>query len=171
MAKLYELIDKYKELEAVLEQMDEEDATYEVVKQYLDGIEGDVTHKVENVLRFIKNLEAEVEMYKAEEKRLGGLKKSSQNKAERLKDYLSEMLKQLGYDHMNKKKVQTTIGKVGFQKSPTSAEIIDESKLPSEYLDPQPAKPKKKDILDALKRGEKIEGAVLVDDKNHLRIR
>jgi hypothetical protein len=138
MPSLYELSENIKQLEYLLEQMDEEDATFVTVEQYLNSlIEVDLSTKVENIIKFIKNLEANAEMYKAEKQRLDKLEKSAKKKAEGLQNYLKVLLQSLGYDHKNKKKIQTTIGNVSFKKNPPQLQIINIDKVPSEWDKPQ----------------------------------
>ena len=49
-------------------------------------------------------------------------------------------------------------------------EISDESKLPSIYLIPQPAKPDRTAISNALKQGEPLEGATLVQGAPYITV-
>jgi hypothetical protein len=49
-------------------------------------------------------------------------------------------------------------------------EIADESKLPALYLVPQPAKPDRTAISAALKRGEALEGAVLIQGQPYITV-
>jgi hypothetical protein len=138
MPKLYEIAENIKQLEVVLEAMDEGDATFEAVEQYLNSlIDIDLTQKVENIAKYIKNLEANVEMYKAEKQRLDKLEKSTKKKMEGLHNYLATMLSSLGYNHKNKKKIQTSIGNVGFKKNPPTLQIVNIDKVPTEWDKPQ----------------------------------
>jgi hypothetical protein len=49
-------------------------------------------------------------------------------------------------------------------------ELSDESKLPALYLVPQPAKPDRASIAAALKRGEAVEGAALVQGQPYISV-
>jgi hypothetical protein len=136
MTSLYEISGNIKQIEDLLDQMDENDATFETVVEYLNGLNTDLNDKVENIVKFIKNLEANADMYKAEKQRLDKLEKSAKKKAEGLQEYLSTMLMSLGYDHKNKRKVQTSIGNIGFKKLPPKLEIINLDKVPVEFDKP-----------------------------------
>lgn len=152
MSSLYEISENIKQLETLLEQMDEDDATFENVKLYLDSIVGiDLTQKVENIVKFIKNLEANAQMYKLEMERLSKLEKSAKKKAEGLHNYLSTTLSSLGYDYKNKKKIQTSIGTVGFKKNPSQLQIVDISKVPIEWDKPVQREIRKADLLKHIK--------------------
>jgi Siphovirus Gp157 len=187
MASLYEIAQNIKQLEELLEAMDEGDATYETIKEYLDSrTDIDLTNKVDNILRYIKNLEADAEMYKNEKKRLDALEKSSAKKAENLKNYLVDMLHGIGYNHKNKKKLQTSIGTVSFKKSPPKLEVLNIDKVPTEWDKPQQREVRKAELLKYakeliekeginLKDEDKVElselGIVIVNDNSSLQIK
>lgn len=154
MSSLYEISENIKQLEELLEQMDEQDATFDTVVEYLDGVKVSMNEKVDNIVKFIKNLEANAEMYKAEKQRLDKLEKSNKRKAENLQNYLSTMLQSLGYDHKNKKKIQTSIGNVFFKKNPPKLEIVNINRVPLMWDKPQKRTEdsiRKADLLKALK--------------------
>jgi hypothetical protein len=50
-------------------------------------------------------------------------------------------------------------------------EVLDEAKILEPYLVPQPAKLDRAGLLSALKRGEVVEGASLIDGQPHLHVR
>lgn len=183
MSKLYEIAENIRQLESLLEQMDTEDATFESVEVYLNSlIEIDLTSKVENIIKVIKNLEGQSEMYKAEKQRLSKLEKSAKKKAEGLQNYLSTMLQSLGYDHKNKKKIQTTIGTVGFKKNPPTLQIVDIDKIPTEWDKPVEREIRKSDLFKFIKTYVEVKniedtfelndlGVVIVNNSNSLQIK
>lgn len=183
MAKLYDIAQNISQLEELLENMDENDATFEGVKQYLDSlVDVDLTQKVDNIVKFIKNIEAEADMYKSEKERLEKLQKQKKKQAENLKTYLADTLKAIGYNHVNKKKVQTTIGTVSFKKNPPALEIVDLSKVPTEFDKPLEREIKKsellkyaKEIVGDLKNVDSIVledlGVKIVNDNSSLQIK
>jgi hypothetical protein len=148
MPSLYQISENIKELETLLEQMDEGDATIETVKEYLDNIkEVDLAEKVENIVKFVRNLRAQSDMYKAEKQRLEKLERSAKKKADGLEDYLSVMLQSLGYNHQNKRKIQTAIGNIGFKKNPPKLEIVNIDKIPVEWDKPVKREVRNSDLL------------------------
>jgi len=186
MGKLYEIAENIRQLEAVLDAMDDGDATFEHVELYLNSlVDVDLKEKVENIAKYIKNLEADVDMYKAEKERLEKLQKSTKKKAENLHNYLAIMLKSLGYDHKNKKKVVTSIGNVGFKKNPPQLQIINLDKVPTEWdkeVKRTEESVRKSDLLKHLKEvagdikdKDKVEfedlGVVIVNDNSSLQIK
>lgn len=57
------------------------------------------------------------------------------------------------------------------RRGPPGVELVDESDLPLEFLVPQPPKPDRRAILDALSRGALVPGAVLAEPKLSLSVR
>jgi hypothetical protein len=57
------------------------------------------------------------------------------------------------------------------RQTPASAEILDETILPLDFLIPQPPKPDKRGILEALNAGLEIPGAVLCAPRSSLSVR
>lgn len=147
--------------------MDVNDNTYEVVQEYLDSVNEQLEYKVENIWRFIRNLEADAKMYKEEKDRLAKKQKSAENKVKSLKEYLSLTLNQLGYDHKNKKKIKTAIGNVVFRKSPMTVEILEPDKVPEQFIKPVEKDFYKKEIVKWLKENKddinKVDELILED--------
>ncbi len=166
MTKLYEIASNIAQLEELLDQMDENDATYDVVKSYLDSlVDVDLTQKVDNIVKFIKNIESDAEMYKAEKQRLDKLEKTTKKKAENLKNYLVEILNGLGYDYKNKKKIKTSIGNVGFKKNPPVLEILNIDRVSTKWDKPKEREIRKSDLLKYLKEQvEKLDDEVLFEE-------
>ena len=80
--KLYELSQNFRNLQQVLENAGEDENLKELVINSMKGLECDLSTKVENIVRLIKNLQAEAEALKAEEKRLAKERKIRENKIE-----------------------------------------------------------------------------------------
>ncbi len=122
--------------------------------------------KIENTALYIKNLSAEVEALKAEEKSLASRRKTKENKAEWLKSYLAGYL-----DETKRDKFETAKCALSFRKS-EAVEIIDEAVL-REYAQKVGAYLKFKEpdidktaIKNAIKSGETIAGVELIERKN-----
>lgn len=119
--------------------------------------------KIENVALWYKNLSAEAGAIREEEKSLAERRKSAENKAARLKQYLDDAL--IG------QKFSTAKVAISFRKS-TAVDIPDEEKFikSGEYLVPQPPKIDRKAIADALKSGVVVNGASLTE-RNNIQVR
>lgn len=158
--KLYELTQNYVSLMEMAEEMD---AT--TLQDTLESIEEEIHDKAENIAKLIKNINADVDALKSEEKRLADRRKSLENKVTHLKEYLQNQLEVAGLD-----KVKRPTLTVSIQNNPPSVEIADESLIPSDYRIPQPDKIDKKSLLTMLKDGMEIDG-VSIKQGRGLRIR
>lgn len=182
--KLYEITEKLQVLEAMLEEA-EEDVSLEAIQDTLEAVEMELEEKVENILKLAKSFEVTSEAYKTERQRLQKLEQSAAKKAEQLKTYITVTLTQAGFDHKNKRKLQTSLGKVGFQKNPPTIEITDFNKVkelfPESFKGLSEDNFLKKPILDFLKKdGDAQEhdeldipthGVKWVNNRYHMRVR
>ena len=153
MATLYELTGQF--LDVYNLELDEETKL-----DTLDSIDWEIEYetKVENYIKVMKNLEADVEARKNEIKRLMELNKADEKKKEHLKDTLSASMSLTGHE-----RVDTPLFKVSFKKS--QAVEVDEAVLP-EYYKVATWKADKKRLKEDLKKGLEIIGASLVEHKN-----
>lgn len=153
MATLYELTGQFLDIYNL--ELDEETK--------LDTLESidwnsDYENKVENYIKVMKNIEADVEARKAEIKRLTELNKADEKKKDHLKETLSTNMQLTGHE-----RVDTPLFKVSFRKS--QAVEVDELVLPESYK-VATWKPDKKRLKEDLKNGLEIVGASLVERKN-----
>lgn len=153
MATLYELTGQFLDIYNL--ELDEETKL-----DTLDSIDWETEYetKVENYIKVMKNLEADVEARKNEIKRLTELNKADEKKKEHLKDTLSASMSLTGHE-----RVDTPLFKVSFRKS--QAVEVDEAVLPEAYK-VATWKPDKKRLKEDLKNGLEIIGASLVERKN-----
>lgn len=114
--------------------------------------------KIENIALYHKNLLAEAAALKAEEKSFAERRKRAETKADSLKRYLDTALQG--------QKFNTVKVAISYRKS-TSVEV-DETKLPANWMREIPATHvvDKVEITKALKAGEEIDGAKLVENNN-----
>lgn len=153
MATLYELTGQFLDIYNL--ELDEETKL-----DTLDSIDWETEYetKVENYIKVMKNLEADVEARKNEIKRLMELNKADEKKKEHLKDTLSASMSLTGHE-----RVDTPLFKVSFRKS--QAVEVDEAVLPEVYKIAT-WKADKKRLKEDLKSGLEIIGASLVERKN-----
>lgn len=154
--KLYEITEAYNNLEEIDEAEERE--------KYLNLIEDGFEEKAENIVKFIKNLEADAKALKDEEKRLAEKRKAKENSIKWLKFYLQNNMKML-----DKKKIKAGLFNVNLQKNPPSVNVIDENMIDDEYFVIERKLDKKKLKAD-LKDGKEIMGAELQQGES-LRIR
>lgn len=120
--------------------------------------------KKENVALYIKNLLSDADEIKIEIESLKERETRKRNQADKFKDYLSVFL--------NGEKFETSKVLCSFRKS-SVCEIENETEFLKKYPQfgkPQPPKLSKADVKDALKNGEKFNGAALIE-KNNLQIK
>ena len=117
----------------------------------LEALQMEHDAKVENIGLWIKNLRAESEAIKEEAKKLTARAKVAENKAERLKDYLTECLAG--------EKFSTPRLNISYRKS-QAVNITDTLALPERFKVVD-VKPDKTAIKNAIKAGEVVTGAEL----------
>lgn len=109
----------------------------------------------------IKQMEFDNKAIDDEIKRLQAMKKTRTNAIDRLKNVLSTTMQSFDIPE-----IDTPTMKINFRKS-TSVEIIDEEKIPAEFVTiKQTTTVCKVDIKKALKDGDKVAGAQLVENQN-----
>ena len=107
----------------ILSQVNDDGMLTDEAMDKLEQLQMDETKKLENVACYIKDLIAESKAIRDEEKALADRRKSKENKAERLKNYLSDYLVSKGMS-----KYETARAVLSFRKSKAVA-IGDEAEL------------------------------------------
>jgi len=146
---LYEIAGQYR---AVLEMEPENDDELAAQMNALDELEGELTVKADNIVRYIRNLSAEADALKAEEAALYKKRKAAENKAERLKAYLAAQMTLCGL-----KELKAGLFKLRFQPTTPAISIIDEAAIPEQYRKVK-IEIDRLAIRDALKAGEEVPG-------------
>lgn len=167
--KLYEIAEKYSSFNNYMEEMIEsgeftKEEFDEQFKDMWESINDSLENKVENIVKLIKHREAEEEAYKKEKDRLAARQKTANNQIENLKKYMLDILTLHNID-----KVNAGVFKIRRQNNVPSAMVMDEKIIPEQYKIKQPDKIDIKQLTKDLKNGE-VQGAVLVTDKQHIRI-
>lgn len=123
---------------------------------FFDDIRMERDEKAVNIARWIKNLDAEADAIRAEERKLAERRRASEAHAERLRAYLAAHLP-------GGTRITDSTVVIGWRKS-TSVEV-DEGALPDEWFKVTRT-PLKADIRDAIKAGAVIPGAVMRERQN-----
>lgn len=163
--RLYEISEAYNDFLAAYENGDIEESAF---ADTLESIEGAFEDKAESIACLIKSLDAEVEAIKAEAAKLTDRARVKNNEAERLKAYLAQ--------HMlatNTLKLESPRAKLTFRKS-ESVEILDElafiadaqSAGRDDLLTYKAPTVNRTAIKKAIKAGEPVQGAALVEKQN-----
>lgn len=162
MSTLYQLTEAYQEL---LSMALDPDIDPEALADTMEAIDGEIEVKADGYAKVMKTLDADVSAIKAEIARLTERKKSIETNIDRMKRALESSMRATG-----KTKFKTTLFSFGIQKNVPSVSILDESKIPEQFLIPQSPKIDKRAIMAALKDGEHYEWAEVVQTES-LRIR
>ena len=149
MASLYEIAWMYRQ---VLDMEPESDDEFGAMMTALDELQGELTEKADNIVKYIRNLSAEADALKAEEAALYKKRKAAENKAERLKAYLAAQMTLCGL-----KELKAGLFKLRFQPTAPAISIIDESVVPEKFHRVK-VEIDKLAIRDALKNGEEVPG-------------
>jgi vacuolar-type H+-ATPase subunit E/Vma4 len=175
--RLYDLAEAREILSQFLEETEGE-VTPEI-EALLDQLDGQVTEKVERVGLYIREQVVTAAAIKEEEQRLSARRKALERAVEGLKNYLQRQMERLG-----KTKVDGLLCTVALQKSPPSVrctldgfglvqllESGDETKASLVTLVPESYKVNGTAVLAAYKAGQELPNGIAVEQGQHVRIR
>lgn len=153
---LYEIAEVYRKALETLGDLDLDDQT---IKDTLEGLQGDMQVKSQNVAAFCLHLESMSEAIHEAEKKMAHRRQVISNRAENIRAYLKTCMETAGIS-----KIECPYFKMQIKKNPPKTMIDDTSKIPSEFMrtpPPPPPVPDKKAIADFLKQqpGERTEWA------------
>lgn len=160
--KLYEIATQYQNIAELL--ADPEFADNQDITTALDNIEDDFNNKAVNVVKAINIAEHDIDAIDSEIKRLTAMKKARQNRIDEIKNYLKFNMQKTGIY-----KIECPLFKISYSERVQSAVEIDEklfmdNNINEDFVNVK-ITPNKTAIKDALKRGENVIGAKLVDSQ------
>lgn len=158
---LFELTENYVKFFTMLEEADE---ITEELEEMANNLNIAIEEKSDNYVKMIKNLDADVEAFKNQEKIFNKKRKTAENKISWLKKNLQASMEQTG-----RKKVETGLFTVSIQKNTPSLDITSEDNIGDEYYKIERTL-NKKDLLKDIKEGLIIDG-VGIKQSESLRIR
>ena len=123
----------------------------------LHGLQMERRQKIRNIACWIKNLLADARAYEEEEKTFATRKTAAKNKADSLKQYLSDCL--------HGEKIQDKEFSIGWRKS-QRIHINEGAAIPPAYLIPVPDKVDRQGLKVALRQGVLLPGITLVEYNN-----
>ncbi|GAA4879280.1 hypothetical protein GCM10023310_69280 [Paenibacillus vulneris] len=170
MPNLYTLAEQYKQFYDFMDNAltSEEDFTEEDLQLYfqtLESIEDNLELKLENTIKFLRNIEGDIESYKKEKQRLERKQRYLQNTYDRLKNWMKDSLEQNGIDKMGAGQFKARL-----QKNNPSVDVYDAEKVPKQYVTKTEISVDKKQLLAELKEGKQIEGVQMAPESKHIRI-
>ena len=135
----------------------------------LDAVIGQFDVKAQSVIAYYLNQLAELDLLDAHIKAMTERKKSLQNQADKLKDYLHRNMLAAGIKEI-KADDGTFTAKIA--KNPVSVDVYDMTLLDPRFVREKITyEPDKTALEAALQNGEDVQGAKLVTDKTSLRIK
>lgn len=165
MANLYELNAEFNQLWMLLE---DEEVDEEMVIGAFETATEDLTVKLENCCKYIKNIDAEIAGLKAEEERLYARRKAKENAVKRLKE-----LMKLAMITAGEKKLPCGTFTVSVQNNAPSV-VMDEQcieNIPEDYLRYRDPEIDRKKLKDHLEKGIAPEGIAHLEVSSSVRIR
>lgn len=158
MTALYELT------KGMLALQDEPDMPEEAIRDTLEGMELEFNDKATAIIMLTQNVDGDVSAIDEEIKRLQQRKKVKQNFIDNLRNYLRDNMERSSIHKIEHALFTITLGKPS-----KVVEITGE--VPDQYLIYTDPKPDKRAIAAALKAGDEVTGAELVDGKSRLIIK
>ena len=158
---LFELTENYVKFFTMLEEVDE---ITEELEEMANNLNIAIEEKSDNYVKMIKNLDANVEAYKNQEKIFNKKRKTAENKISWLKKNLQASMEQTG-----RKRVETELFTISIQKNTPALDITSEDNIGDEYYKIERTL-NKKDLLNDIKEGLIIDG-VGIKQTESLRIR
>ena len=163
--RLYELTEQWDDVYNMLEDGETDE---QVIFDTLESIEGEIEDKADNYAKMIRNLQASVDVLKAEEERLYQRRKSTENHIQRLKDNLQANLEFIGKTKFKTDLFSFSVAKNGGKQPLSITDNLDE--IPGKYLIPQPPKVNNDAVRELLKE-KTVDWAHLEPYGRHLNIR
>lgn len=155
MATIYEIADKYK----LIQQLIEEGAEPEVFSGALKAIDGEAAEKLEAYAMVIKNVDSDIKGLDAEIKRLQERKKSMQNNVVNMKETMAMLLQTVEGNRLKTDKFTFS-----FRKS-TKVEIDNIDMIPEDFVR-KLYDVNKTDLKKYMERGAIVNGARLVENQS-----
>lgn len=156
MANLFELTSNFKYILDHADELDEQ-----TLNDTLESIQEPLEEKVDNTVGLLKSLKNDIDNFKKEEQDLKKRRQTIENNFKRVKEWSEYTLSTLDVDKLKGNKHELRM-----QKNGVSVSIPDESKVPEQYLIPQPPKINKSEIKEDLKNGDEYDWAELVQTES-----
>lgn len=164
MANIYELTADIQLLWNLMENGEIDDDT---LIDAMQNSQEELSIKLENYCKFIKNMEADAKAFKEEEQRLAARRKTLENTIERAKKAMHYAM-----DVAGEKKIKGNLFTISLQNNPASV-VLDEQymeNIPEKYLIHK-TDINKRLMAEDIKNGVNLEGLAHLEQSEGLRIR
>jgi hypothetical protein len=156
MANLVAIEEEISNVLAVAQELGEDQQ--QAALTYLDELAIAEAEKADAVAYAVRKRQAEVEFLKSEEDRIRSRRKAMESRLILFREYLADVFQRNGLQKV--KGIKSTL----FLRKSSSVEIVDMRELPSEYVQTRiEYVPRKTQIKDALKAGQVVPGAQIVE--------
>lgn len=155
----------------IMELLESEDFSQsDEVKNALDTLEMGLKQKAENIAHKINELTGDVFVITTELQRLNNIKKQKEAQAEWLKNYIKSNIEALAEPEKGYR-LETSLFKFTLSKPSYNKLVLDDNfnieDLPEEFVTTEvKQKPDAKAIKEALKRGEHLDGCMLIESRS-----
>ena len=137
----------------------ETDLPAEVINDTLEALGGELEDKAVNVAKFLRNMEAMAEQIKNAEAEMSKRRKSLENRAQWLKDYIKLNMEATGIN-----KIECPYFALSLAKNPPLVNITNEDEIPEQFKTQViSCKVDKTAIKDAIKAGVSVPGATITN--------
>lgn len=152
----------------VLQEKDIEEMSEEEKAELEQKLEELLVQKSGSVIKFIQNLQSNVDAIKNEEKRLKEVRQYLENRQGKFQEYVMKCMDKIGA-----KEIITESGIIRTRNNPLSVEIVDEDKVPNKYKKQVVETKIDKNAIksDFKATGEMLEGIKYVTNKKSLNIK
>ncbi|MBA8773104.1 hypothetical protein GWI38_00420 [Staphylococcus schleiferi subsp. coagulans] len=144
----------------ILEMLENEELSFNDVKDTLDAIKDEQKRKYDAMQKMILSLEGDVDTLKNREKKLNERRKSYENKIKLLKNYMLDSMKYKGETKFKTEEFTYFIRKSD------STQIDDENAIPDKYKVVQAPKINRTQIKKDIQAGIDVAGASLVENES-----
>lgn len=155
MPALHQLVTQFR----ALQELDTDDIPEEVLRDTLEGLEGEIEVKATNVAMFAQNLETFASTIDDAAKKMKDRAAKVQRRADQVRGYLKNMMEGAGIT-----KIEAPEFTLAIRKNPHALVIVSDAQIPDEFMVQPPTPPKHADkaaIKDALKAGRIVDGCRL----------
>lgn len=158
MSTLYELANNYLD---VLSRVPEDEDAAEDMANAVSELNDAIEVKAENIVKYIRNLQAESDQITEEIGKLEMKRRAKDNRIDWLRNYLAEQMKSVGL-----RELKAGIFDVKFRRNPPRVEVVQQSAIPQEYWIPQLPKLSLALIKEDLQKGMEVPGTALVNGES-----
>ncbi len=133
------------------------DLPQDAVNDTLEGIEGQLQDKAINIAKYLRNLESTAKAIKEAEQQMNTRRKTLENRARWLKDYLKINMENAGISRIDSPWFNLSV-----QRNPEAVEVFDEQRIPDKFKEEQfVVRVDKNRIKKVLQSGIEVPGACL----------